>query len=69
MDFHSRDLWGPWSKQGVGSVKHGEARILGVVETDWRHLGRCGSNAAKATIVNGPTGGSPILLVLSEDHQ
>jgi hypothetical protein len=64
----SRDLWGPWSNQGVGSMKHGEARILGVVEKDWRQLGRSGSNAAKATIVNGPTGGGPILLVLTEDH-
>ena len=28
MDFRSRDLWGPWSNQGVGSMKHDEARIL-----------------------------------------
>ena len=52
VDFDSRDLWGPWSNQGVGSMKHGEARILGVGKKDWRQLGRSGSNAAKATAVN-----------------
>ena len=65
----SRDLWGPWSNQGVGSMKHGEARILGVGEKDWRQLGRSASNAAKATVVNGGTLTAPILLVLSEDHR
>ena len=69
VDFGSRDLWGPWSNQGVGSMKHGEARILGTIQKDWRQLGRSGSNAAKATVVNGPTLAAPILLVLSEDHQ
>ena len=65
----SRDLRGPWSNQGVESMKHGEARILGVIKKNWRQLGRSGSNAAKATVVNGPTLTAPILLVLSEDHQ
>ena len=69
MDFYSRDLWGPWSNQGVGSMKHGEARILGEGKKDWRQLGRSGSNAAKATVVNGATPTRPILLVLSEHHQ
>ena len=57
----SRDLWGPWSNQGVGSMKHCEARILGVIKKDWRQLGRSGSNAAKATVVNVATLTAPIL--------
>ena len=69
VDFGSRDLWGPWSNQGVGSMKHDEARILGVIKKNWRQLGRSGSNAAKATVVNRVTGCGPMLLVLSEDHQ
>ena len=69
VDFHSRDLWGPWSNQGVGSMKHGEARILGVARKDWRQLGRSGSNAARATVVNGATPTAPILFCLSEDHR
>ena len=62
MDFGSRDLWGPWSNQGVGSMKHGEARILGVGKKDWRQLGRSGSNAAKATVVNVDTPIGPYLV-------
>ena len=36
VDFGSRDLWGPWSNQRVGSMQHGEGRILGVLEEDRR---------------------------------
>jgi hypothetical protein len=50
-------------------MKQGEARILGHAKKDWRQLGRSDSNAAKATVVNVATPTSPILLVLSEDHQ
>ena len=40
MDFGYRDLWGPWSNQGVGSMKQAEARILATIKKDWRQLGR-----------------------------
>ena len=53
---------------GIDAERRG-AHSMGTRMKDWRQLGRSGSNAAKATVVNVATLNAPILLVLSEGRQ